>query len=158
MQPSAETLSAWRLLLETHRRLATALDRELVDEHDLALDWYDVLIQLNEAGGRLRMHELSEATLFSRTGCTRLVDRMARAGLVRRERATDDGRGVVAVLTPAGKSRLRAAAGTHLAGIQRLFGEHLETLEVAALRTGLGRVVEAATNRSHTEHSHRSTA
>ena len=144
MRPDTATLEAWRLLLETHRRLATELDHELQAAHDLSLDWYDVLFQLNEAGGRLRMHELSEATLFSRTDCTRLVDRMAAAGLVARERATEDGRGVYAVLTASGKDRLRSAAATHLDGIQRLFGAHLNEDETGAMRTGLGRVVDSA--------------
>jgi DNA-binding MarR family transcriptional regulator len=144
MKPDSATLDAWRLLLETHRRLATELDDELQAAHGVGLDWYDVLLQLNDAGGRLRMHELSEATLFSRTDCTRLVDRMAEAGLVERERAAEDGRGVYAVLTPAGKEALRSAAPTHLDGIQRLFGTHLQSNEVAALRSGLGRVVGAA--------------
>ena len=90
------------------------------------------------------MHELSEATLFSRTDCTRLVDRMAAAGLVARERAAEDGRGVYAVLTARGKDQLRSAATTHLDGIQRLFGAHLTEDETGAMRTGLGRVVGSA--------------
>ena len=151
MKPTNEVLDAWRLLLETHRRLAAALDRQLVEAHDLRLDWYDVLFQLSEAGGRLRMHELSEATLFSRTDCTRLVDRMADAGLVARERAAEDRRGVYAVLTPPGKEALRAAAGTHLAGIQRLFGEYLTSVEVGALHSGLAKVVDAACSESPME-------
>ena len=144
MKPDEDTLEAWRLLLETHRRLSAQLDRELQEEHGLRIERYDVLIQLNEAGGRLRMHELSEATLFSRTDCTRLVDRMEEAGLVARERAAEDGRGVYAVLTAAGKAALRSAAPTHLDGIQRLFGSHVSPDEVAAMRESLGRVVEAA--------------
>ena len=144
MRPNATTLEAWRLLLETHRRLATRLDHELQETHGLSLDWYDVLYQLYEAGGRLRMHELSDATLFSRTDCTRLVDRMAKAGLVGRERAAEDGRGVYAVLTAAGEDALRSSAGTHLDGIQRLFGAHLTESDVTAMRRGLGRIVEAA--------------
>ena len=143
MRPDTATLEAWRLLLETHRRLAAELDHELQAAHDLSLDWYDVLFQLNEAGGRLRMHELSEATLFSRTDCTRLVDRMAVAGLVTRQRAAEDGRGVYAVLTTEGKQALRSAAGTHLDGIERRFGTHLTPEEVAALQSGLRRVVDA---------------
>ena len=140
MEPSHQVLTAWRLLLETHRRLATALDRELKEEHAIGLDWYDVLYQLNAAGGRLRMRALSDATLFSRTDCTRLVDRMQGAGLVDREPDSEDRRGVYAVLTPAGKALLRAAAPTHLSGIQRLFGSRLHPAEIAAIRTGLARI------------------
>ena len=141
MPPDDDTLHAWRLLLETHRRLATLLDAELRRSHGLTLDWYDVMFQLNDAGGRLRMHELSEATLFSRSDCTRLVTRMERAGLVARAKVQEDGRGVYAVLTTEGKQALRSAAVTHLDGIQRLFGAHLEQGEVAAMRRGLGRIV-----------------
>jgi len=144
MRPTDDVVEAWRLLLETHSRLAERLDEELRALHDLRLDWYDVLYQLNVAGGRLRMHELADATLFSRTDCTRLVDRMQGAGLVMRERAAEDGRGVYATLTPTGKARLRDAAPAHLDGIQRRFGRELQPDEVAALRTGLARVVEAA--------------
>lgn len=146
MTPTGEVIEAWRLLLEAHRRLANQLDHELTAEHGLGLDWYDVLFQLNQAGGRLRMHELSEATMFSRTDCTRLVARMVEAGLVERQKAAEDGRGVYAVLAPAGKSTLREAAGTHLDGIQRLFGEHLEHREIDAIRSGLARIVAAAGN------------
>ena len=144
MNPSEPALAAWGLLLEAHRRLATRLDHELREAHGLPLDWYDVLYQLHIADGRLRMHELSDATLFSRTGCTRLVDRMAGAGLVSREPAPEDRRGVYAVLTEAGDQQLRAASRTHLDGIQRLFAQHLEPDEITALRTGLQRVVDAA--------------
>jgi DNA-binding MarR family transcriptional regulator len=144
MNPSEPALEAWRLLLQAHRRLATRLDHELREAHGLPLDWYDVLYQLRIADGRLRMHELSNATLFSRADCTRLVDRMTGAGLVSREPAPEDRRGVYAVITGAGRRRLRAASGTHLDGIQRLFAEHLEPGEIASLRTGLQRVVDAA--------------
>jgi len=130
-------------LLVTHHRLTAVMDRNLQDRHGLRLDWYDILYQLNRAGGRLRMHELAAATLFSRTDCTRLVDRMAGAGLVRREPAAEDGRGVYAALTVAGKDALRRAAVTHLHDIQELFGAHLTEGEVAAIAAGLDSVAAA---------------
>lgn len=142
MRPSKETVAAWGRLLLTHKELIARMDQELRDRHGLRLDWYDILLQLNR-GGRMRMHELAEATLFSRTDCTRIVDRMERAGLVVREAATEDGRGVYAVLTAAGKLKLRRAAATHLEGIQRLFGSNLEESEVAAIESGLARVLAA---------------
>ena len=135
------TLEAWRLLLVAHHRLTATMDEELRDGHGLRLDWYDVLLHLNAGGGRLRMHELAEATLFSRTDCTRIVDRMANAGLVARERATEDGRGVYAVLTPEGERRFRRAARTHLDGIRRLFADHVRPEEAAAMVSALRRVV-----------------
>lgn len=130
-------------MLVTHHRLTAVMDRHLVKRHGLRLDWYDILHQLNRAGGRLRMHELADVTLFSRTDCTRLVDRMADAGLVVREPAAEDGRGIYASLTVEGKAALRRAAATHLDDIERLFGTHLTQGEAAAIASGLGRVVDA---------------
>lgn len=144
MRPSEETIEAWRRLLQVHQRLTGEMDAELRRDHDLRLDWYDVLYQLNVGGGRMRMFELADATLFSRTDCTRIVDRMAGEGLVRRERADDDGRGVYAVLTPQGRALLRRAATTHLAGIQRLFGAHMTSEEAAAMAATLDAVLEGA--------------
>ena len=140
MQPAPETLAAWRLVLETHSRVVPRLDQELREAHGLRLDWYDVLLQLHEAGGRLRMYELARATLISRTDCTRIVDRMERARLVRRESAGEDGRGVFAALSAAGLAALREAAPTHLAGIERLFASHVAPTEAGAMSTALGRV------------------
>jgi DNA-binding MarR family transcriptional regulator len=140
----ADVMDAWRLLLETHHRLTYAMDEELRAEHGLRLDWYDVLVQLHAAGGRMRMHELADATLFSRTDCTRIVDRMESAGLVGREQATEDGRGVYAVMTPDGAAMLRTAAATHVAHIERAFASHVAPAEAAAMATALRRVVAAA--------------
>lgn len=144
MRPSEETIEAWRLMLQAHQRLTTQMDLELRKRHQLQLDWYDVLYQLSVAGGRMRMHELAAATLFSRTDCTRLVDRMERVGLVQRERAAEDRRGVYAVVTAEGRALFRRAAATHLEDIQRLFGAYVTAGEAKAMARGLGRAVEAA--------------
>jgi len=143
MRPNDEVLTAWRLLLETHQRLTGQMDWELREQHGLRLSWYDVLLQLNEAGGRMRMHELADATLFSRTDCTRIVARMEGAGLVLRERAAEDGRGVYAVLTEAGLAIFRRAAPTHLDGIQRLFGAHVQATEATVMAKALARTLRA---------------
>lgn len=109
------------------------LEAELIAEQRLSLAAYDVLVQLAEAPQqRLRMTELAEAVLLSRSGVTRLVDRLERANLVLRERADGDGRGVVAVLTPQGVERLRIASGTHLAGVVRHFAEVFDAAELEA--------------------------
>ncbi len=95
-------------------------------EQELSLAAYDVLVQLAEAPNRLlRMTELADAVLLSRSGVTRLVDRLERAGLVSRSRVESDGRGVAAQLTDAGLSRLRVAARTHLTGVVRHFAARL---------------------------------
>lgn len=140
--PSSEVLRAWRLMLEARQLLAGRLDRDLLEHHQIRLPWYDVLLQLNEAGGRLRMHALADATLFSRADCTRLVDRMERHGLVRREADAIDRRGVNAVLTPAGKATLRRAAVTHLDGIEEYFGSRLTPRQASGMAAALARVVE----------------
>ncbi|MET0236588.1 MAG: MarR family transcriptional regulator [Kibdelosporangium sp.] len=103
-----------------------------------------MLAQLADAEDqRLRMAELAEAVLLSRSGVTRLVDRLERAGLVMRERVDGDGRGVVARLTPAGANRLSIAARTHLAGVVRHFLEHLDEQELAELARLTQRIADA---------------
>ena len=139
MRPSKETIEAWRSLLQAHQRLTVLMDSNLRDRHGLRLDWYDVLYQLSVAGGQMRMHELAEATLFSRTDCTRIVDRMERAGLVRRSRAKEDGRGVNAGITPEGRALFRKAAVTHLDDIQRMFGAYVAGETATRMAAALGR-------------------
>jgi len=144
-RPDPASLSAWRLLLEAHATVTELLERELVAERGLPLSRYDVLLNLAEAPeGRLRMQELSASVLLSKSGLSRLVDRMVEAGLVRRERCLDDRRGWFAVLTDQGRSALRRAAPIHLRGIHEHFTRHLEPEEVKALTTALSRVVAAA--------------
>ena len=114
-------MAAWRGFLRTHASLMRRLDAELLEEHGLPLSHYDVLLQLAEAGGALRMSELADAVLLSRSGLTRLVDQLERRALVARRRSATDARGVEALLTEEGWARLRAAAPTHVNGIRRLF-------------------------------------
>jgi DNA-binding MarR family transcriptional regulator len=131
-RPAKDELSAWRNFLRAHAHVTRALERELLAEQQLSLAAYDVLVQLAEAPGRqLRMTDLAEAVLLSRSGVTRLVDRLEQAGLVARERTSDDGRGVVAVLTEDGLQRLRIAARTHLDGVVRHFVARLQPDELA---------------------------
>ncbi|MEU5693693.1 MarR family transcriptional regulator [Actinosynnema sp. NPDC020468] len=131
--PTRSELGVWRSFLRAHARLTRILEAELIAEQRLSLAAYDVLVQLAEAPHhRLRMTELADAVLLSRSGVTRLVDRLERAGLVLRERADGDGRGVVAVLTQQGVDRLRVASGTHLTGVARHFGEVFDTAELEA--------------------------
>ncbi len=143
-RPDPERLAAWRLLLETHAAVVDRLGAELEAECGLPLAWYDVLLQLSGAPqGRLRMRDLADAVLLSRSGLTRLVDRMVAAGLVCREAHPSDGRGANAVLTPAGRAALRRAAPVHLRGIEAHFARHLTDAEAGVLRTALDRVLTA---------------
>ncbi|HVS43886.1 MAG TPA: helix-turn-helix domain-containing protein [Candidatus Dormibacteraeota bacterium] len=147
-RPDPERLAAWRLLLEAHAAVVDRLGRELEAECGLPLTWYDVLVQLASAPeGRLRMRDLARAVLLSRSGLTRLVDRMEASGMVCREAHPSDGRGAFAVLTPAGRAALRRAAPVHLRGIDAHFARHLSDADAAALCDALSRVVDAERDR-----------
>jgi len=147
-RPDPERLAAWRLLLEAHAAVVDRLGRELEAECGLPLTWYDVLVQLASAPeGRLRMRDLARAVLLSRSGLTRLVDRMEASGMVCREAHPSDGRGAFAVLTPAGRAVLRRAAPVHLRGIDAHFARHLSDADAAALCDALSRVVDAERDR-----------
>lgn len=133
--PQAEELASWREFLRAHAWLTRQMEADLVREQHLSLASYDVLVQLAEAPQRrLRMTDLADALLLSRSGVTRLVARLERVGLVARSRAAGDGRGVVAALTELGLDRLRTASATHLAGITRYFAGRLRPAQLEVLR------------------------
>lgn len=126
VQLSDPRLDAWTAFLRAHAQVTRRLERELQAEQQLALADYDVLVQLATAEERrLRMSELAERLLLSRSGATRLVDRLERDGLVAREACEDDRRGQWAGLTDAGLERLRRAAPTHLRGVAEHFLDRL---------------------------------
>jgi DNA-binding MarR family transcriptional regulator len=116
------SLAAWRTFLRAHAQVVRALERELEAATGMALTDYDVLAQLSLAPDRrLRMSELADALLLSRSGATRLVDRLVSDGLVERVSCEDDRRGQWASLTDAGRERLRAATPAHLRGVAAHF-------------------------------------
>ena len=134
-------LAAWRGLLRVHSEVAGRLDAELERDHGLALTAYEVLISLADAPRRrLRMSELAGALLLSRSGLTRLVDRLERQGLVARERCEDDARGYFAVLTAKGARKLAAARPNHLAGVREHFLSKLDARDLDALARAWARV------------------
>ena len=115
-------LGAWKGFLRTHQRIVALLDAELTQRHGISLASYEVLMQLADApGGRLRMSTVADGLLLSRSGLTRLIDRLERRGLVGREPCEDDARGMYAVLSAAGRERIDAARPDHLAGVRRQF-------------------------------------
>ncbi|MDQ1626459.1 MAG: hypothetical protein QOI54_203 [Actinomycetota bacterium] len=131
---SEDQLTAWRCFLQAHAVVIRRLEADLLSEHQLPLASYDVLVQLVEAPERrLRMTELAQRVLISRSGLTRLVDRLEREGLVRREACDDDARGLFAVLTDLGYERLRRASSTHLRGVERYAVGRLDGAQVQAL-------------------------
>lgn len=120
-----QELRAWRGLLRTYARLTKALDAELEAAHGLPLTSYEVLMFIADSDGdRMRMHDLASSILLSRSGLTRLVDRLERDGLLCRESCPSDARGAFACLTPKGRETLDAARATHLAGVRAMFLEH----------------------------------
>jgi DNA-binding MarR family transcriptional regulator len=161
--PRAETptdaeLAVWRSFLRAHATVVRALEGELVAEHKLPLGWYDVLVQLVEVSSRrLRMTELADRVLLSRSGVTRLVDRMVRAGLIRRTPCEDDLRGTYAEMTDKGFEALRAAAPVHLRGIATHVTNLLEPAELAALGAAMEKIAAAGPG-AETPVPHRSAA
>ena len=141
----ATRMAAWRAFLEAHRRTTARLARELQEDEDLPLTWFDVLVQLSEApSGSLRMQDLADRVLLSQSGLTRLVDRMEGEGLVERRRCPEDGRGMLATVTRAGVGRLRRAWPTHVAGVRAAFADVLTEEEARVLARALRRVAEAS--------------
>lgn len=138
--PGRRGLEAWRALLRAHATLLRQLETDLEKETGLALADFDVLAQLALAGGELRMTELADRALISRSGMTRRVARLVEDGLVRRAEAGSDARGVVVGLTDAGVKRLKEAAPVHIRGISELFAAKLDERELAVLEKALPKV------------------
>lgn len=115
-------LSPWRAFLLAHARVSRRLDEELRAEHDLSIAEYDTLLNLALAPGRrMRMGPLAEQVILSKSGVTRLIDRLVSDELVKRSACLADARGAEAVLTERGLARLRQASPTHLRGIREHF-------------------------------------
>ena len=139
--PGRRGFEAWRSLLRAHATLMRRLDADLERETGLALADFDVLAQLAAAHGELRMTELADRALISRSGMTRRVARLVDEGLVRRDRAGADARGVVVALTDAGIARLAETAPVHARGISTLFVAQLDDQELALLERALNKVI-----------------
>jgi DNA-binding MarR family transcriptional regulator len=131
-------------MLETHSRVISELDTEIEREHGIPLTAYEVLMHLGDAGGKLRMGQLADQLLLSRSGISRLVDRLEAQGLVERQRCSDDGRGFNAMLTDAGRRKLDACRPAHLNGVREHFLSRLEPGELDALAAVWDRLLGAA--------------
>jgi len=139
-----ERMAVWETLLRTVSALLRTFERELQESQGLLLPWYDVLVQLHEAPeGRLRMQALADSIVLSRSGLTRLIDRMEKAGLVSREHSEEDRRGYYAVLTEEGRRLFLRARPIHHRGIHEHFIRHLSEADVRALHTALTKVRKA---------------
>jgi DNA-binding MarR family transcriptional regulator len=136
---------AWGGFLRVHAKIVRKLDAELRQAHGLPLSSYEVLLHLSWAPGhRMRMGELAESVLLTLSGVTRLVGRLEREGLVRREPCPEDRRGAYAILTEAGVDRLGEAHPTHLSGVHRLFLEHFSEVELKTMAEYWRRVLRTA--------------
>ena len=139
---SPSQLEAWTRFLRSHSAITRELEPQLAGGHGLTLSDYDVLVQLSQAPGRcLRPVDLARAVLLTRSGVTRLVQGLERAGLVERVPSPDDGRGSLVRLTAAGRDALRRASRTHLAGVRERFADRFEEHELRTLSDLLGRLV-----------------
>ncbi|WP_375496612.1 MarR family winged helix-turn-helix transcriptional regulator [uncultured Jatrophihabitans sp.] len=143
LRPSDWRIGVWRTFLLAHASLMRTLEGELQAAQSMPLAWYDVLLHLVEAPDRrLRMAELADQLLMSRSGLTRMVDRLQTAGWVRREPAPGDARGMYTVLTRAGFDALRAAAPVHLAGVRDHFLVNFTDDELRELGAFMERVTD----------------
>ena len=121
-------------MLEAHARVTQKLDAQMRAEHGLSVSAYEVLMFLADAPGhKMRMSDIAERVLLSRSGCTRLVDRLAGLGYVTRSADARDGRGLYAELTEAGLAKAQAARTTHLEGVRRFFLDRLTATDQLAL-------------------------
>jgi DNA-binding MarR family transcriptional regulator len=134
---TAEQRAIWRVFLECGYALIDILDAELQAEAGMTLRWYDVLVNLEEAERPVRMNELASRILASKSGLTRVIDRMEEAGLVERQRPREDRRAIEVVMTPKGAEALQAARVVHRRGIQEHFAQHLDDRAFAALLDAL---------------------
>src|SRR5213080_3168652 len=139
--PGRRGLEAWRSLLRAHATLMRRLDTDLERETGLPLADFDVLAQLASGHGELRMTELADRALISRSGMSRRVARLVDEGLVRRAKADTDGRGIVVAITDRGIARLAETAPIHLRGVSNLFAERLDDQELALLERALNKVI-----------------
>jgi DNA-binding MarR family transcriptional regulator len=138
-------IEPWRAFLQAHARITRRLDEELRAEHDLSLAEYDALLTIADAPERrIRMRQLADRVILSKSGVTRLIDRLVLDGLVQRDACLSDARGAEAVLTPAGLDRLRRASRTHLRGVDEHFLAALDPGDLAAIQ----RVMQAVADRA----------
>jgi DNA-binding MarR family transcriptional regulator len=146
-QLDARQLRAWRGMLRVHAAMTKALDAQLEAEHGLTLSSYEVLMYLNDAEGRrMRMSDLASTVILSRSGLTRLVDRLERDGLLERQTCASDARGCFASLTETGRRQLQAARATHLSAVRTLFLDHFGEAELDALGAAWERVLPGITD------------
>ena len=145
MEPhiDADRFEAWALFLRAHASVVRLLEDELENERGLAPTSYEVPLRLSKAERPWRMHELADSLWLSRSGATRVVEKLESNGLLAREICEGDRRGIQITVTAEGKRLLRAAAPVHLQGIQEHFTQHLTRTEAAHLRSAFTKILDA---------------
>jgi DNA-binding MarR family transcriptional regulator len=137
-------LTAWMALVEAHAAAVESVEADLVRETGLPLSWHEVLVRLAGADeSSMRMQELAKAVLLSKSGLTRLADRMEAAGLIERSACDSDRRGTWAVITDKGREALGNATPSFLAAVDRHFAGHLADDEIRAVASSLQKVTHA---------------
>jgi DNA-binding MarR family transcriptional regulator len=144
---TSERLRAWRLFFESALALIDMLDTDAQRDTGIPAQWYDVLVHLEEAPDGLRMNELAESILYSKSGLTRVVDRMERAGLVRRYRPESDRRSIFVLQTPEGSTVTQAARARHHVWIDQNFSGLLADSDVKAITRAFEKISRHARTR-----------
>lgn len=145
LSPQDPRIEPWRAFLQAHARVTRRLDEELRAEHDLSLAEYDALLTIADAPDRrIRMRQLADRVILSKSGVTRLIDRLVLDGLVERDACLSDARGAEAVLTAAGLDRLRRASRTHLRGIDEHFVAAIDEADLSVIQRSMRAVAERA--------------
>ena len=145
---SDQHLAAWRTFLKAHATIINRIDHDLALAKLPPLSTYDVLIELYEAPEhRLRMHELAGRVVLSRSGLTRLVDRLEAEGLLMRDRSGTDRRGAYAAITEQGIAALRRTWPVYARGIAKYFAQWLTLEEAQLLESALGRALQATSRK-----------
>lgn len=139
-----ESMKIWASFLQSHAALIDVLESELQAQRELPLSWYDVLMTLAQAPrAEMRMQDLARGVLLSKSGLTRLFDRMEQAGLVERKSCPSDKRGTLAAMTPEGRRVLRRAMPIHGRGVEEHFLAHLTDDETAAMQSAFDKILAA---------------
>jgi DNA-binding MarR family transcriptional regulator len=143
MELKDSSLKAWRALLTAQAVVLDSIEGHLRDGGQLPLAWFEVLARLSNADGRLRMQDLADRLVLSRSGVTRLVDRLEAAGLIERASCPSDRRGTFAVLTEAGQRALEAARPVVDRAVEEQFARHLDASDTQQLESILGKLLDA---------------
>ena len=138
--PTPEQLRCWRLFVESSLALVDVLDTELQEAAGIPQRWYDVLVHLEESPDGIAMTELADQILYSKSGFTRLIDRMEEAGLVSRVRPPNDRRSILVTITDQGAQTMQDARRHHRDGIERHFSRHLTDTDTKALTRALEKI------------------